>query len=392
MNLNKHIRLFFFALLLIPAAGQIYAQTAYWRLIWDKNTESDMDHYEVFRARHASADSLVTTITHTPRQGNDTTMIFTDTNLTKGVRYFYRVKAVNRDGLKSDYSDEVSAAIPKVNFLAELYLKAGETKSINFYDYARDPDNPDNSLSCTVSGNNALQVDISTANQDGIIKLTAPDPFSNDEILTFTVMDPDSFFDVGSMTVHPMPEGSEDVAFSDISVQLAPSCSTVTIHWITNVETRDTLYYGQSASYGAQKAADSQLSTIHQIELDGLEQGTRYHFKITATDENGLHFSTSDSTFETCVLTGSINVFPIPFRVGHPEDGNGIHFTNLPEGSSVLIFNALGDPVFTKNNLQGQFIWDVTNNSRKPLHTGVYFYVIKHKGKKLISDKLIIIR
>ncbi len=351
-----------------------------------------MDHYEVFRARHGSADSLVATIAHTPRQGNDTTMIFTDTSLIKGVRYFYRVRAVNSGGLKSDYSDEVSAAIPKVNFPLEIYLKAGATKSINFYDYAADPDNPDNTLSCTVNGNNVLQVDLPTTGQDGIIRLTAPDPFTNDESLTFTVMDPDSFFDVGATVVHPLPEGSENVEFLNISVQPATSCSTVTIRWTTNVETRDTVQYGQSEFYGSQIAADTRLNTTHQAELDGLEMGTRYHFVITATDENGLHFSTSDSSFETCVLTSSINVFPIPFRVGHPEDGNGIHFTNLPEGSSVLVFNALGDPVFTKNNLQGQFVWDVTNNSQKPLHTGVYFYVIKYKGKKLLSDKLIIIR
>lgn len=370
----------------------VYAQTTHWRLIWDKNTESDMDHYEIFRSLHASSDSLLTTIAHIPRQGSDTTMIFTDTSLTKGVQYFYRLKAVNNGGLKSEFSDEVSAAIPKVNFPAEIYLKAGESKTINYYDYVTDPDNPDDTLSCSVQGNHALQVDLSTTNQDGKIIITAPASFTTDENLTFTVMDPDSFFDVGTTIVHPLPEGSEDVTFSDISIQVAPTCSTATIRWTTNVDTRDTVQFGQNVSYGILKSADTHFTTAHQIEFDGLKQGTIYHFIITATDENGLKFSTSDSTFETCVVTGSINVYPIPFRVGHPEDGNGIHFTDLPEGSSVLIFNALGDPVFTKNNLQGQFIWDVTNNSRKPLHTGVYFYVIKHKGKKLLSDKLIIIR
>ncbi len=391
MKLNKH-NLFFYLSGIMVLAVPLFAQTTHWRLIWDKNTEADMDHYNVYRARHSSADSLLATVPFVPRQGTDTTMVFIDSSLSKGVRYFYRLKAVDAGGLESDFSDEVSAAIPKLNFPAELYLQAGTAKKINFYDYVIDPDNADATLRCTVSGNANIQVDVSTVNQDGSIRLTAPDPFINDEILTFTVMDPDSFFDLQKVVVHPLPAGSEDVEFSAITIQMAAVCTSVTMHWTTNVQTRDTVQYGQSISYGLRQAADSRFTTSHQVQLDGLEQGTMYHFKITATDENGMRFNSSDSSFSTCILSGAINVFPIPFRANHPKDGDKIHFTNLPEGSTLLIYNVLGDPVFSKNGLKGQFLWDAANNQHNPLHTGVYFFVIKQKGKKLLSDKLIIIR
>ena len=391
LNLNKRKRAFYLSIIFF-LVGQLFSQTKHWRFIWDKNTESDMDHYEIFRTRHVSADTLFTTIDHIPLQGNETTMTFTDTNLVQGVQYYYRIKAVNSGGQKSDFSDEVSAAIPKVNFPSEMYIKAGEFKTINFYNYVIDPDNADNTLTCSVKGYTNIQIDSSTTNQNGIIKLTAPDSFNDDELLTFTVNDPDSFFDVAQMIVHPLPSGSEDVVLTGITVHLSAVCSSASISWVTNVETRDIIKYGENTNYTDQKSADIQWGTTHQALLEDLKQGTNYHFQITSTDRNNLSFSTADSVFETCVLSGNINVYPIPYRAGHPEDGDGIHFTNLPEGSNLIIFNVLGDPVFSKNGLKGQYLWNVKNNNQKSLHTGVYLYVIKKGDKKLISDKLIIIR
>jgi len=764
-------------LLLLFAVSQLFAQTKQWRLIWDKNKESDMDHYIIFRSEQSPAKDVLTNITHTPIQGDDTLMIYTDKSLNRGIRYFYRLKAVDSSGLESDFSDEVSAAIPLIqnSFPHELWLISDTTYSFNYHNYIQVPGYSDNQITATDSGKVSLQITIN--DQTGMIHISTPTPFLHDEHIQFTVMNSDSFYDVVQMTVHAVTTGpkidsdnfnsfsfyednsliienlnqyvndrdtqpqdliwqvtgsqhihgqvdnihkratlhadpdwygtekvkflvkdlqdgadsawvdihvrpvndpprisalpnldlsltrsaildlnnyvtdidddisglhwqyagndsvqitissqnratfqvSEDwygretirfivrddsaardtaslvvfsqdphkapvlnlvntvsldedhtatirfnspgdvsdpdnsvtdltweisqpnhiqrtfdkqalqlqitpdpnwngqediylkvedpdnnVAFDTITVVVNPvndppvlepigdivflansiyimnlkdyirdadglsdissvellaggnspigyfidinnfeitffsppvplaeetyllrvtdsgglqastsfrvrvlednlqspvivrsfgNSTNKLLNWSTNLQTRDVIKYGLDTDYGQQKAVDEQYVTEHKVLLENLESNQLYHFQIVSTDSNGIIFTTTDSTFETGSLSKEINVFPIPYRVYHPEDGPGVYFSNLPVSSQLLIYNLQGELVFRKINLNHIFLWTVINNADRAVHTGVYMYVVRDKNnKKISSGKLIIIR
>jgi len=86
-----------------PARLQSSPQEGAVSLIWDANTEKDLDGYIVLRG--LSADSLAPIVTE-PIQLTQ----FRDENLQPGVRYVYAVKAVDKSGNQSAASNAVEEA------------------------------------------------------------------------------------------------------------------------------------------------------------------------------------------------------------------------------------------------------------------------------------------
>ncbi|RLE67006.1 MAG: hypothetical protein DRJ38_00100 [Thermoprotei archaeon] len=77
-------------------------------LEWDPNTEADLDHYVIYRGTSSSP---------TTEYARTASTIFVDNKVDYGTTYYYRIKAVDRVGNASDYSDEVSASPVKVDSL-----------------------------------------------------------------------------------------------------------------------------------------------------------------------------------------------------------------------------------------------------------------------------------
>ncbi len=70
-------------------------------LTWDATVVGDFDHYELWRGTVSGSETLCTdTLTANG---------FTDTGLSNGTTYYYKVKAVDTAGHASDFSNEVSA-------------------------------------------------------------------------------------------------------------------------------------------------------------------------------------------------------------------------------------------------------------------------------------------
>jgi fibronectin type 3 domain-containing protein len=74
-------------------------------LTWTANTESDLDHYNVYRG--TTAGFLVNS--STVPLGQTTTNNYSDTGLSQSTTYYYRVVAVDTSQNKGSISDEVSA-------------------------------------------------------------------------------------------------------------------------------------------------------------------------------------------------------------------------------------------------------------------------------------------
>lgn len=70
----------------------------------------------------------------------------------------------------------------------------------------------------------------------------------------------------------------------------------VTIEWQTSEPATSAVDYGVTSSYGSTED-DDELVTSHTIEIDGLDEGETYHFRISSTDEFGNEVQSADQTF-----------------------------------------------------------------------------------------------
>ena len=201
------MRLFILFLVLFMVSA-LSAQTTQWRLVWDANVESDMDLYEVYRSTAPNADVLIGTNTHP-----DT--VYVDSDLERGVQYYYRLKAVNDGGLKSDFSEEVSAAIPDVLDIPNQIIRTGanfQTFSLSLF--VNDPDALPGELVWVSSPTTNIIVDVVGTD----VTITYPPGWSGNESVTFSVEDKDGFNDndVAVFTVLPPLVSPTDLRFEKI--------------------------------------------------------------------------------------------------------------------------------------------------------------------------------
>ncbi|ADY52959.1 Fibronectin type III domain protein [Pseudopedobacter saltans DSM 12145] len=71
-------------------------------LNWTANTETDLSSYKIYSGTSANPTTLLATVTKP-------TVTYTDTGLTNGTTYYYRITAVDQAGNESTYSTEVTA-------------------------------------------------------------------------------------------------------------------------------------------------------------------------------------------------------------------------------------------------------------------------------------------
>lgn len=173
-------------------AQVLVAQTTQWRLIWDANTEDDMAYYRVFRGNSAQADSLIGTVTHP-------NTVYVDNKIQPGVLYYYRLKAVDQTELESDFSEVVSAAIPRISSIKNQTInQGGNFEVINLDNHISDPDHAASRIIWTSTGNSQLTVNIDDQRR-ATITASNPNWYGSENIL-FIATDPDSFFDQQTVT------------------------------------------------------------------------------------------------------------------------------------------------------------------------------------------------
>lgn len=193
--LNRNYILSFTAALLFFNGQVSFSQTTKWTISWNENSEADMSHYILYRDISPGAVIRIATINHPGTQ-------YIDLDIEKNVLYYYRLKAVNLSQNESGFSDEISAAVPEIDFpntLKNSFLSAGQSFEIVLDNYVSDPDDTDNNLQWEISGNTQLDVQLNTLTHIAVI--SAPDNWDTQEVLQFTVTDPDSFKDISVITV-----------------------------------------------------------------------------------------------------------------------------------------------------------------------------------------------
>jgi hypothetical protein len=96
------------------------------------------------------------------------------------------------------------------------------------------------------------------------------------------------------------PEGDDDLTASEVfefvtrpeiqifNIHVEEHATMAVITWETNLRTDTTVKYGRSDQYEDQKTNPEQKSeTIHNINIEGLQPNTTYHYQIVASDPRG---------------------------------------------------------------------------------------------------------
>jgi chitodextrinase len=130
----------------------------------------------------------------------------------------------------------------------------------------------------------------------------------------------DYHFEVKSVDAFGQTTFSADKVFSTPAEAVINSIkisnidyTSAIIAWNTGLFTSSTIEYGTTLNYGQSEVSDSRsFLTNHVVQLTNLTQGTNYHFRIIATDENGNVSSSNDELFSTFALPifTSVNVVP----------------------------------------------------------------------------------
>ncbi len=108
----------------------------------------------------------------------------------------------------------------------------------------------------------------------------------------------DYFFNADSPIV---PEdGTPDTTRPVISgIQKTPALTSFQVQWTTNEPARGSVQYGLTASYELGAVTSSTYALVQAITVPGLQSGTLYHFRISATDTANNTALTADSTVTT---------------------------------------------------------------------------------------------
>jgi chitodextrinase len=115
--------------------------------------------------------------------------------------------------------------------------------------------------------------------------------------------------------------------------------------------------------------------------VGGLTPGERYQFRVMAENHGGV--KTSFSNVVAAVLApetvNEARAYPVPFRPG--LGAAAITFDQLPEGTSIRIFTAVGQAVKSlATDATGRADWDLTNDEGQPVASGVYVAVMEKNG------------
>lgn len=333
-SISKYRFLLFSSLFILLGTSVTNAQTNQWRLIWDQNPEDDISHYRIFRGNSTNPTTPLEMINYP-----DT--VFTDSDLTPDTRYYYRITAVDTEELESDYSDNVSAAIPGLTDILNQTFNQGQSVQIHLDNYVHDPDHSDAQISWTFSGNVHLNVSI---NADRIATISVINPaWYGSESITFTAMDPDSFFnqDEAIFTVNALPQVDE---IADQTINSGESFAQFDL---------DTLVHDPDNS-------DAQLIWSYPANLELLVQIDAENIvTITVPNPNwksseAIIFTATDPHGATASNTAVFSINRAPQITGIPDQTTDI---NQPF-DAINIDDFISDP----DNVDGEIVWSFSGN------------------------------
>lgn len=274
----------------------------------------------------------------------------------------------------------------------KFYDDKKNTINLNMQQYIIDVDDPIDSIDITIDTTGISE--FTNTVLDTINK--------NLKIIYFGYNSEDNWeenFDVEIFVTDPQGESDSSTLnlevdpFLDVKSALPGSGTIIIIDWDTRFPAQSYVSYGID-DLDNNTTRTNELKINHQHIIEDLKPGTKYQYQAAAINANDNLYLSKIYTFQTASETGEINVFPNPFKPNQIPEHEFIYITNMPEGSSLSIYNMLGEPVYLdSDNSERIYRWKAVNKNLEPVQSGLYIYIIKDRdNKKLASGKIVIIR
>ena len=327
-------------------------ETQSWRLAfyWDPPTASGsgIDHYNVYRSG-VDAASCSTNISAFSYIGNTAQTSFVDIGITQTKKY-YCVKACDSTNNCSAASSTVSL-YPDGKWRSAPTLVASPSASIKTKSsiVTWSTNRTANSFVKfgKVSGDYKSEVGTSDQQSLHVISLIGLDPGTTYYYKTLWT---DEDGNTGSsselsFTTNAAPFVSS-VTFSDISIYSAE------VDFTAKNGVKSTIQYGESIDYGLmQSIATSKLEATYAIKLTELKEGTIYHVRLVAEDDEGNTFSGDDYTFTTLPVP-KIENLRIQQVVGMPSATIRLIWDSNAPISSIVSYYPASHPEQTLDQIR----------------------------------------
>jgi regulation of enolase protein 1 (concanavalin A-like superfamily) len=118
-------------------------------------------------------------------------------------------------------------------------------------------------------------------------------------------------------------------------VSVTTSSRSAIVRWNTIPDTRCTLSYGLTASYG-DSIRESSRAWVHEALLTGLKAGSVYHYRIVAVDSAGLLSSSGDLVFSTLATPPQTTLVSDEFNSGSLNASLWTVINPVPPGGSSV--------------------------------------------------------
>jgi len=393
--LNKQLINTIVLLVVLILNDNLLSQTSEWKVVWDKNSAVDsVDYYVIYR-NSGSEPSLNDSIGMQPEpaDANLDSVVYFDQNILAGIKYFYKVQAVDYIGRRSNLSQNAIAAIPQIllNDNLTFPINSSIPWDLNQPQYILDPDNSYSELKWSVTGGQQISITINSSN---IATVVTPQDSTGPEVFIFTVTDSYGFFDSKAVTISLSSRSNNPPVILSNPVNRAIVGLVYEYNVIAEDPNGDQLTYTLTESpqfLNLNRISNSVAKLTGTPDLNDIGD---HHISIHVEDGN-TGSATQEYTLAVLEAVNKVSVYPIPYNANTPTDYGGIKF-DLPtdaDSYTILIYSVMGDLIYSKSQLNSGYIWNVENGSGKEVSAGLYIYYVKSSnGSQIASGKLVIIR
>ena len=169
---------------------------------------------------------------------------------------------------------------------------------------------------------------------------------------------------------------------SNVTVANVAATST-TVTWTTNENTDSFVNFSKDTNYCSVRNTGT-FDTKHSVAIPGLDPGTTYFFRISATDQGGNQILSGNYTFTTANTPGTPNLNSIPDQQQQSIAANVV--ASIQKLTSVQALGAvqqalnnqasqvvgppkiLGNPRIDIGTDQATFTWDTDQNANGIVH------------------------
>lgn len=187
--------------------------------------------------------------------------------------------------------------------------------------------------------------------------------------------------DEDTFTTEPPPEVKE-VGLSNVGV------SSAIINFTTKNATSAKIYYGTTNDFGGAKTiGTSKLETSYSVELDQLDDGTKYYYKINTFDEEEAEYEGTTLDFTTMPRPEVSNI-QVEQITNTAQSAMSVTWTSNTEVSSIVTFYPEDRPELARDQVDVK----LSKGKHSMVVKGLFpdtTYVIRVSGRDVIGNEAV---